>query len=248
MNLQEIREYTNTILNRDKLGDPLTGDQFNSMLKVGETAYYESEYKKLIQSGLVLFNNDPLFPFKITSVAATGSLDVPSNYRAVLSAYNKNTNVPIDITTEMDAVRRGAFSMESGERKPYVTFGSTIKVYPSDILCEYIYLRNITNAYYDYCVSEDTELEIYMPVGSSLTRSTIDDSWSLVISGGVVMENIYHNDPLTSLLTTYNSKTVETEFDEMFHHELAQFIINPLAVKEDDQLTTQWSDNKEAQQ
>jgi len=240
MNLGELYSYIEYVTNKDKLGEPLSPENYQTLLKVADTQYYKSEFGKILlaldKSGdaiLKLFNNSPLYRFlaQATLTVTGGKASLPTDL-----GYTINGTVLLGgswkfaefLSVEDADMRKYNILSPDLALKPIFTQAPTgYNFIPSSITSASVnYLKKVVSPYFDYCIGSDDNV-YYMPVGSSITAAgdLIDSSSNVIVSG------VTHPDNPT---LPYTSKSVEFDWDEVDQVKLADMIIEMASIRAKD--------------
>ncbi len=255
MNLGEIKQYCNFISNSDETGGDFKPDLFNMFIKVVNNEYYEQQYKNYFQAKIQgindLINSSPLRVFIIkekTDGVGLGLYPLPVDFRYVLAlsvnflAGGSNIYKPVEIleSEQIDSRINDLLSPPIDEFPIGVILDDSIQVYPNATFHgKFIYLKNPAVPIYDYCISSDDE-EIYMPPGYKIVYVK-SNTVLLDENGNIVAYDVTHS---TSPPGTYNSISVELEWDTKEHQNIANLLVEKASAKDNEFIKVQYADKK----
>lgn len=238
MTLEEIRQYIQIKLNKNQQGWSLTPVRFNILLKALNIDYYESKVQKpdapnmgyeFSKKYIDLFR---VFKKRVTIPLVDQKGVIPDDYRHYSSVYydryyNSTEGCDMDIDSrfipyikDSKLIRRITSSIEKPTLDfPLWTFiDNEIVVYPKEIKnIVFTYLRKPLDPYYDYDIVSSKEQ--YLPPGETHVNSTVE--------------------PIGSA-----SKSVELEYPEAVHIEIADWLYEVASTSLKDQLNIQMAMNE----
>lgn len=253
MNLGELFSYINYVANKDKLGEPLSPQNYQSLIKVVDSQYYKSEFSKILvaldKAGdaiLKLFNSSPLYRFlseaMLTVTSGSASLPTDLGYTingTVLIGSNWKSAEFLSVG-DADELKYNVLSPDLSLHPIFVQTPSGYNFIPTSVSSAKVnYLRKEIVPYFDYCIGSDDNV-YYMPVGSSITATgdLIDSSSKVIVSG------VTHPDNPT---LPYTSVSLEFDWDEVDKVKLADMIIEMASIRSKD-FNTATIMNQEAKQ
>lgn len=248
MTLDQIYKYCKFVMQKDQLGEPANPADFSILLKVVNAEFFDAEWKKVVQviDNRQVVNYDmitagsPLYNLVMshseTTTATTVSL--PSDFGKVItaSAVYYAGEMPIDtIVGVFDERRLSIISGDVTEQPIGYISSSDYEYIPAGATkFKMSYIKFPGEPYYDYVISTVTDEYIYMPVGSTFTGTNL-------MQGSVLLaSNVIH----PSGTPSHTSETVELVWDDMFHNQLADLLIEKMSVSSREIDVTQYSQMK----
>jgi hypothetical protein len=256
MNILELYKSCQNLSNKDSKGNGFTIEMLNNELPIVSLEKFQS-YWKLAQNiaasekkdlAEVIFDLQNLSSFVAIENANDSKpefIDYPADFRYSLSMVADNKPVDIRPYTEIGRFRRG-FCSGNPDEKPLAFEGDgKFEMIPNDLKnIRLTYLRAPATPYYDFCLSAD-DLEIFMPEGSYVKYSlNMLEIFILYDSDGVLIEsNVFRED--FDILVRYNSKTIELDWPDVVHPQIANSVLERLGVNLRSPEIVQWTQAQE---
>lgn len=249
MNLGEHYKYVNFVINRDQLGDPASPEIFNILIKKFSIEYYNKEYQSLVQGAIekgvaveeAFYESGSLKRFESTESfdysggAVPNYITAPDDFKRTLTltAIGKGktgTNPfkrPVSLVGPklFEDMKTSVFRHRLSEKPIGREFPTKIQVIPMFEKFELVYIREVIDPYFDWCLSSGDEI-IYMPVGSQI----IDDGGVLkLISGGETLASSVTHPASPSL--PYTSTSLELDWDAEWQKMIIEDVITAASRK-----------------
>lgn len=201
-----------------------------------------------------------------TSTTAVGDLTVcrapyPTDMEYPLSLWTTGKDVEIVSAYRLARLRASVVNRNFDEHPVAVQTDGYFEVYPNDLLAAasepelvLTYLKRPSVPYYDYCYDED-DVPVFMPDDSFVVYSLVMGQYNLYqgthASPTLLKLNVTHPYFDSSLSPNptlyYDSVTVELEWDQSKHMDLANKIIERMGVNLRSPDITQYAVAKEVQ-
>lgn len=251
-NLGELLDFANFLVKKEKEGNSITPEQYNIILPgISYELFHEFwktyEETQTITDSVVRFRRDHTL-----LISGGVSTNFPTDYfhlSSLLTPDDKAFDIVTDLewslrlddpvllpTTDYPIARLIMYDNESASGSVAPTVHSKqIEIRPitlNNLLLEYIKLPN--EPFYDYCVDNTTDEQIYMQPGWQ-----IDAAGALRnANGGTVASAVTHPD---SPALPYGSQSVEIDFEDQDHIRFAYLLTQKLGVNLPDQVPLQYS-------
>jgi hypothetical protein len=230
MTLNQILKYVNYICVKENSGSTLKPDQFNTILNASNINMFNRKVQeaqilansKGIPFNMALYEHAMLREFhvleNITFTAGLFDLTTLSNsYAYFLSMFTLFNGVGrrIDILTDTDLVERRS-NLMTKQLEDYpgcVISGNNIKVYPTNIsTAEFTFIKNPSTPIFDYYIDANFNM-IYLATGATHLLA-VGEVGSLGQTQG----------------TTVTSLTAELEWNNLFHIEFCNEILEKVGI------------------
>ena len=254
MTIDSIYQYVQAISNKDVAGNAFSPGQFNNLLEFENIELFQTHFQKAkalaakeeVPLSDVLFNTSDLrnfiaedVPAALSQVAAGGltrvRMSYPTNFEYPISLIADNKPVDIKSTTALTRIRSGVLNQNFNEHPVAVQLDGVFELYPNDLTTLLLtYLKTPTTPYYDYCLSVDSDAEVFMPVGSYVVYVPAQGQYNLYASDdSIIQEDVTHtyfDNSVPNSGVTYTSVTAELEWNETQHITIANRILEKLGV------------------
>ncbi len=239
MTLSEIKNFLNTVLNKDKSGNSLSPQEFNILLEAEIFNFVRDrfrEYRSAVNQGGG--DDTALTSLLIDSLTAESSPTLAGGYFAQptdmlymegLQGVLNSTVRKVELISR-DALNARFFNLLDKPLYLYpacVVVGSSIYVYPTNMTSlKLSYIKKPTIPVYGYYLDSNYN-EVYMAEGSSHTLTTGEIGSAGQTAG-----------------TTVNSLTVETTLPEDLHLQFANYLLGKISMRDQNQLMYQAAQNE----
>jgi len=249
MTVKQILDFVNFIANKEQQGQTLRPADFNNLLSGFNVKVFNDELMGVevmakaqgMPMYTALYNASSLKKFRKFGLLTTDALGVailPNDYvhyTSVVGKYNGAMR-PIDVISEDEMVIRRTSMVEIPlTLKPACTlYGTTVRFFPNDMghgvnqAVELSYIKMPVTPNYDYCISVDTGLEIFMPIGSYLNTNGLGQLVMYLPDGTVFATNVEHD--IAQGVQPYPSQTVELEWEERFHMIFVKLLLDAIGI------------------
>ena len=249
MTIQEIRQYCQDLSNKDSKGDGFTLLQFNNGLKFAVISRFENTWKLAQEISAsekrplaeVIFEMGDLRHFVKREELTMGSmgsiggivynyLNYPEGFRYTIGMSANNIPVAVMRYALANNKRSGVLIGNLDENPVAFEGDGHFEIIPNDVEPIVLtYLRKPATPYYDYCLSSD-DLETFMPVGSRVQWSKALAQWILYDENGKLMLQEVTRDDFTDHNKVYTSQTIELDYEDTKHKEIADEVLAQLGV------------------
>lgn len=248
MTLDQILKYINYICVKENSGSTLKPDQYNIILIASNTNMFNrwvSQAQMLsIQSKVpfsqTLFDMATLRDFHVMETISftAGEFDLTTltytyaYWGSMVSLY-EGTYREIEILTDKDMANRRSnlLARQLNEYPGAMILGNTVKVFPSDIdSADFVYMKNPTKPIYDYYIDANFNI-VYLANGASHLLTTGETGSAGQTAG-----------------TTVTSNTVELEWNELYHIEFCNEVLQKVGIQLKDEQIRQYVREVEGQQ
>ena len=249
MTIKQILDFVNFIANKEQQGQTLRPIDFNNLLSGFNVKVFNDELMGVevmakaqgMPMYTALYNASSLKKFRKFATLTTDALGITSlpndyvHYTSIVGKYNGAMR-PIDVISEEEMVTRRISMTEIPlTLKPACTmYGTTVRFFPNDIghganqAAELSYIKFPVTPNYDYCLSVDTGLEIFMPVGSFINAFNDGTQNLYLVDSTLVASNVEL--PIIQGYLPYTSQTVELEWEERFHMIFVKLLLDAIGV------------------
>jgi hypothetical protein len=239
MTLEVLLKYVNYICVKENSGSTLKPREFNTILDATNIDYFNKlvldAQMYALQSKIPL--SKAIYEFKalrdfrrnstIIFTAGAYTLSGLTNYGywlSMISNYNGSMS-KVDIITddELEERRSNLISKSLSEYPAAVVNNSTIYVYPTDIAtAEFTYLKIPTKPVYDYYLDQ-YQNRVYLAVSATHLLTTGETGSAGQTSG-----------------TTVTSLTIELEYNQLYHVEFCNQILQRIGINLKDEQIRQY--------
>ncbi len=249
MTIKGILDFVNYISNKEQMGQSLTPENFNVLLAGFNIKIFNDELTQVevmaktqgIPMYRALYAASSLRKFRTLTTLQTdaqGIASLPTDYvhfTKLLAQYNGAIRT-IDVVSEEEMANKRSSMMETSlSIKPACTmYGTQVQFFPKDIghspnpnvELKYIKMPAIPN--YDWCISNVTGSQVFMPVGSYVQTYGGATQNLYAANGDVLARDVELRVSLGYL--PYTSFTVELEWDEIFQWKLITLLLTAMGV------------------
>lgn len=263
MTIQEFYKHLQNLSNKDSKGNAFTIDMLNIEVKITVINKFQ-EYVKLAQNAAISQNKelaDVIFDMQNLSsfvkledliITNQGTLagvsvcyaDYPRDFGYSISFIADNKPGDIKPYSQISRYRRNTLC--NPDDKPLAFEGDgRYEFIPNDVsIVGLTYLRMPAEPYYDWCFGPG-DLEIFMPVGSYVRCKTGKvNHFRLYNANGTVLESEVSRSDFDEAVIYY-SKTVELDWPSTSHEQLANDVLQKLAVNLRSPEMVQYTQSKE---
>ena len=234
-------------------GQAIPPARLNLLAPQVQDEWYQSLLKEVIAASVrtdlldIVLSTTPLKPFKKSAdvaIAATGIGPLPTDYNRYIAVfqrvkitYSGTTGTitphvrPVDIVSETEFARRQGSILTRADAQPFGKITATsLQVVPYDIgTIRLEYFRPPATPYMDWCQSAaNPNRIIYMPVGSKLTGTS--PTFDLIMETSSGEQVIEASVTKTGGANGYVSRTVEYEWETMYHEKFVYFMLSKMGI------------------
>jgi hypothetical protein len=224
MLLDRLFNLLNFVIRESGSGNVVTPENLNDLLPMASDFILNDELKKLVQDEMMGISNEllttsPLRVFKTDFSPTVNTLNpaLPTDYVrwAALGVSYGGSWRNIEVVDEREFNIRMSNVFYRPELKPFARLlNRNVYVIPGDITNVFItYIRKPKAPFYDWCIDNASYLNVYMPVGSYITR--YNQPFNLYDANDVLLlSDVLVRGGVPSSIKNYDSQTVEIEWPE----------------------------------